>query len=160
MSGTARVHERARTALELICHLRGASDGHLYLTSPQGLAIAASQGNKVPPHDLATLNALVAGALQRAAALDEMATDELAPESAPHLTIEADGVSYKLLLLSCTVGASERVAGLAAIAARDAPFDLLQQGQLLHALATHLLQLGDSTGDPVFTVTYRRSHPT
>jgi ABC-type transporter Mla MlaB component len=146
MARTRRSEERAQAALQLLCASRTASAGHLYLASPGGLVLSASQGNPAPKPALDALQAFLAQTRDHAEEIDDMVTGELLEEATPSAIVEAEGVSYVLLPLICLVDDESTVAGVAAIALSDAPVDALRQGQLLNALATHLLETGEYTG--------------
>jgi len=53
-------------------------------------------------------------------------------------------VEYDLLLLSCVVDGTGKIAGVAAIACGEQRVRHAKQGQLLSALANHLLRTGES----------------
>jgi hypothetical protein len=146
MARTRRAEERAQAALQLLCASRNTRAGHLYLASPAGLVLSASQGDPAPKPALEALREFLAQTRDHADEIDEMVTGELLEEATPSAIVQADGVSYALLPLVCLVEDESTVAGVAAIALSDAPVDVLRQGQLLNALATHLLETGEYTG--------------
>jgi hypothetical protein len=96
--------------------------------------------------DLGPLFAFWARPEERAAHMDDRATGVLTEEVAPSATLIAGGSSYELLVLSCMVDGESKIAGIAAIAAGDGDYDAMKQAQLLQALASHLLERGDTVG--------------
>ena len=146
MSKATRAEDRAHAALQLICSSRNVSAGQLYLTSATGLTLAAAIGGKPSLLNLEPLYAFLARSEERAADMDDMSTGELTEEVAPSATLAVGGVTYELLVLSCMVDAESKVAGIAAIEQGDGEYDALKQAQLLQALASHLLERGDTMG--------------
>jgi ABC-type transporter Mla MlaB component len=142
LTRSQRADERAQAALQLLCASRNASCGHLYLISPDGLLLSASQGSPAPLPAVSAVLEFLTLTQDRAADMDEMVTGELPTESAPSAWVHAEGIRYELLLLSRVTEYEQKIAGVAALALGDTPVDVLRQGQLLNVLATHLLEVG------------------
>jgi serine/threonine protein kinase len=149
MAGTQTAEKRTQLALQTICAALGASIGHLYLITPAGLVLRASRGAAEPDRELAQhVNDYLSEKRQRSEDMDDMVTGELPQDDAPSALIQAAGVSYELLPLSCIVDSSNMLVGIAAIEVSAARIRNEKQAQLLNALATNLLQAGDSPGLP------------
>ena len=133
---------RARAALALICAAHAAERGHLYVHSARGLARVASLGADAQIPEPELVRQFMTRATEHAAELDDMATDELTAE-APIETIELGATRYEPLLLSCVIGEETRVAGVALVETGAATVNRLHSGQLLHAVARHLLENED-----------------
>jgi hypothetical protein len=149
MARSQRSDERAQAALQLLCASRNASSGHLYLLSPGGLVLSASQGNLAAPPALAEVREFLTRAQERVQDMDDMATGDLLADPAPGASLRVDGVEYELLLLSCVIDGVGRDAGVAAVAVSETPGDALRQAELLNALATHLLEASDGVGTSI-----------
>jgi hypothetical protein len=146
MSKATRAEDRAHAALQLVCSSRSASAGQLYLTTSTGLTLAAAIGGKPTILDLGPLYAYLARIEEREADMDDMSTGELTEEVAPSATLSLGAVTYELLVLSCMVDGQPKVVGIAAIEAGHGEYDAMKQAQLLQALASHLLERGDTVG--------------
>lgn len=145
MTGTQLVQERADTALGLVCTAAGASTGHLYLVSNEGVALRASHGGQSQPPTVGEVQAFIAQEQERAEALTERATGELEQQVLVTLVATSD-TTFQLSLLSCVLDTSTKLAGVVAIS-RDAGSALDPRfAQLLSALAAHLLRAGDTPG--------------
>jgi hypothetical protein len=137
LSGLEGTEERARRALELVCETCAARGGHFYLTSDDGLVLAASQGSP-PPADL---QRLAREHLAREVAKSEVLTivesgigssvtlDSAAPT-------RAEAASYELLLVAGLSSEGGHVAGVMALAFGDDHVREGQQAQLLAAIAS------------------------
>ncbi|HKU38517.1 MAG TPA: protein kinase [Polyangiales bacterium] len=147
LSGNRSSDERTQIALQMICAAHGARSGHLFLLTPAGPVLRASQGAAAPTAELAhTVSGYVADKQQQAEELDDMATGLLSEDSVLSAVVRVAGGSYELLPLSCVVDASSTLAGIAAIEVGEARARNDKQAQLLTALAASLLQSGDSHG--------------
>jgi hypothetical protein len=153
MARSSQSEERAQAALQLICASRRASSGHLYLTSPMGLMLSASQGEFAAPPVIADVREFLTCTREREEKIDEMATGDLPEAGALDNSIQVGKTRYALLVLSCIVDDERKIAGVAAIAAGDTLIDGLRQAQLLDVLASHLLEVGDSTAFGASSVT-------
>jgi hypothetical protein len=142
LTRSQRADERAQAALQLLCASRNANCGHLFLISPDGLLLSASQGSPAPLPAVSAVLEFLTLTQDRAADMDEMVTGELPTESAPSAWVQAEGIRYELLVLSRVTEYEQKIAGVAALALSDTPVDVLRQGQLLNVLATHLLEVG------------------
>jgi serine/threonine protein kinase/ABC-type transporter Mla MlaB component len=140
LSGIARHDDRARKALQLLCEFRKTDTGHLYLPSPVGLVLCASQGEHAQPADPSALSRFLDQAQAHSHAMDHMATEEPVDDTLANTMLAGTGCSYELLLLSSVVADTWQVAAVAAVAHNGASFEPLRQRQLLSALAEHLLE--------------------
>jgi hypothetical protein len=139
--------ERARFALQIICAAHAAREGYLFLLTPAGPVLRASQGGSAPPADVTErVSAYVAEQLQFAEQLDDAATSIAAAEATLSATLQVRGCRHELLPLSCVVEATSVLAGVAVIEIPPGHRHSEQQAQLMHALAAGLLQAGDSQG--------------
>ena len=147
MTGTQRVEERAQRALQLICDARAARTAHLYLLRKDGTPWrAASFGAGKSGEALRLLvGEYIARELERhdAGTAVVTGTQVTEPESAP--TASVAEVDYELHLLTCVVEGEGRVAGAIALDPGDQPVLNPIQGQLLAALAGHLLEMAEAT---------------
>jgi hypothetical protein len=147
LAGQRSAQERAQIALQMICAAHEASAGHLYVIAAHGWLLGASHGADTPTLQLAELVRQYAVQEQhREGAMDEMVTGELEGEVPLAPTIVVGGVSYELLPLNSVVDSVSTLAGVAVLPAKDARVRTEKQLRLLEALATHLLQSGDSSG--------------
>jgi hypothetical protein len=147
MAGRRHTNERAHAALQLICSAHNAPSGHLYLASPAGVTRCASHGDGPPPIDLGELSAFIARAHDRASAMDDMTTGDLAEEEGDaRSTVLVGDTQYELLPLTCVLGERNEIAGLVAVACGSEPLETSRSVQLLQILAQYFLQVGDSTG--------------
>jgi hypothetical protein len=139
--------ERTQLALKMICAAHAASVGHLYLITPAGLVLRASHGADTPAPELADrVTEYVSEKLHAADEMDEMVTGDLPDDDALTSLIQASGGSYELLPLGCAIEATSTLAGVAVVRVETAHARNHKQAQLLNALATSLLQTGDSQG--------------
>jgi hypothetical protein len=132
----------AAQALTLVCEARGATAGHLYLTSESGLRLAASYG-PVQPED--TLLAFVAEYFARELQDQESATSVIAAgvglEAATATAwTDAYGLSYEPVPITSLVAGERVYAGVAVLCAnartrRDPDLKFVTEvgGYLLHA---------------------------
>jgi hypothetical protein len=147
LAGQRSAQERAQIALQMICAAHDASAGHLYVIAASGLVLGASHGADTPTLQLAELVRQYAVQEQhREGAMDEMVTGELESELTLAPTVQVGAVRYELLPLNSVVDGVSTLAGVAALPAKDARVRSEKQLRLLDALATHLLQSGDSSG--------------
>jgi hypothetical protein len=139
--------ERTQLALKMICAAHAATVGHLYLITPAGLVLRASQGVDSPAPELAErVSSYVSEKLHDADEMDEMVTGDLPDDDALTSLVRASGGSYELLPLGCAIDATSTLAGVAVVRVDEAHTRNQKQAQLLNALATSLLQTGDSQG--------------
>jgi hypothetical protein len=139
--------ERTQLALKMICAAHAASVGHLYLITPAGLVLRASQGVESPAPELAErVSNYVSEKLHDADEMDDMVTGDLPDDDALTSLVQASGGSYELLPLGCAIDATSTLAGVAVVRVDEAHARNQKQAQLLNALATSLLQTGDSQG--------------
>jgi Protein kinase domain/AAA ATPase domain len=132
--------ERGSIALQLLCASRRVSAGHLFMNTPNGLVLIASQGSTAAP-PVAVVGELLARAQAHAAAIHDMETlaDDVAQ---PSEALQDDGLPYDLLPLSCAIEDEIRIIGVAAIEpASETGADPLQFTRLLHVVALQLVQL-------------------
>ncbi|HKP61056.1 MAG TPA: protein kinase [Polyangiales bacterium] len=147
MAGSRSSDERTQLALQMICASHAARAGHLYLISPAGLLLRASHGQKEPAPELAAhVSDYVTEKQQRAIDMDDMVTGDLPQDDALTSLIQASGTSYELLPLGCVTDATSTLAGIAVVEVNNARIRNERQAQLLNAIATSLLQSGDSQG--------------
>jgi hypothetical protein len=147
MSGTQHVEERAQRALQLICDARAARAAHLYLLSKDGtLRRAASFGaTRSGKPLLALVGEYVERELEQREAgtvLDTGTPVKSEPESAA--TASVAGVDYEVHLLTSVVNGEGQVVGAIALDPGEQPVLSPVQGQLLAALAGHLLEFAEA----------------
>jgi hypothetical protein len=148
MIGAQSVDERSKRALRLLCDIRAAASGHLYLLSPEGATLTATYGPNPAPEALIELvNDHAKQEQGRSEIMTEIATGTLLEEE---LAVGSDtliaGTRYDLVLLVCTVGGIRTVVGVAAFATDQPRARPMKEGPLLTMVATHLLQAGDTVG--------------
>jgi hypothetical protein len=147
MAGSRSADERTQLALQMICASHGSKAGHLYLMTPAGLLLRASHGEDTPAPELAErVTSYVAEKQQRAGEMDDMVTGDLPDEDVLTSLIRSGGASHELLPLGCVIDAASTLAGIAVIEVSQARIRNERQSQLLNAIATNLLQSGDSQG--------------
>ena len=146
---------RAQRALQTLCSARGARGGYLYTRTPQGIALAASEGVGEPPDGLAEY-------LER-----YMLMEEGQCESATSIATEADlkstidltrwhdssGTIYRPLVLIATVDGVARQVAVASFVSEGEQAHVPQQAQLYAAIAAYLV--GDADGAPTRAVSLR-----
>jgi serine/threonine protein kinase len=147
MAGHRSSEERTLMALQMICAAYGAQAGHLFLLTPAGPVLRASQGGAGPSTELAEhVSSFIVKKQGQYSELDDMVTGELTSEAEQSATERLAGSSYELLLLGCVIGTTSTLAGVAAVEVGDTRARNERQSQLLSALARSLLQAGDSQG--------------
>jgi tetratricopeptide (TPR) repeat protein len=147
MAGSRTADERAQLALQMICAAHGARVGHLYLITLAGLVLRTSHGADAPALELAQfVTHYVSDKQQRSEELDEMITGDLRHVDALTSLIQAAGTSYELLPLGCVVDSVSTIVGVAVVEVTQTRVRNEKQVQLLNALATSLLDTGDSPG--------------
>jgi hypothetical protein len=150
MTGTQRVEERAQRAVRLICDARAAQAAHLYLIHKDGTPWrAASFGSARAGKELL---AQVRQFIEREQDAREVGTvvvsgAQVTNEPSGDTTASAsfDGIDYELHLMTCVVAGEGRIAGAIALATGGQSVFNPTQGQLLSALAMHLLEIADVT---------------
>ncbi|HTU60585.1 MAG TPA: hypothetical protein VMF89_19170, partial [Polyangiales bacterium] len=139
MTVASKSHERAQTALELVCGSRNATAGHLYLRAGTNLVLSASRGDAADLTLASAAQSFLEAQSAHSVGISEMITGEL-DEDTESTTVENQGVIYELLLLSCVTEAASTPVAVAAVSVSDAPVDRVKEAQLLQALASHLLR--------------------
>jgi hypothetical protein len=139
LTGVLGTQERAQRALELVCEACAARGGHFYLTSREGLVLAASRGS--PPS--ADLERLAREHLARELANSEVltrvtATSSSSATSDTNASTRAEAEGYELLLVAGVGNQETQVAGVIALAFGKARIREAQRAQLLTAIATEL----------------------
>jgi hypothetical protein len=147
MAGQRSAEERTLMALQMICAAYGAQSGHLFLLTPAGPVLRASQGSAAPSAELAEhVSGFILKKQGQYSDLDDMVTGELTSDDEQAPTERLAGSSYELLLLGCVMGTTSTLAGVAAVEVGDNRPRNERQSQLLTALARSLMQAGDSHG--------------
>ncbi|HET8936542.1 MAG TPA: serine/threonine-protein kinase [Polyangiales bacterium] len=139
MTSASKSNQRANAALELVCGSRNASAGHLYLCAGSALVLSASRGEPPDAELVAAAQHFLDAKTKHAEAISDMITGEPG-EDLEAVTVESQGVSYELLLLSCVTEGANTPVAVAAVSVTDAATDRAKEAQLLQALATHLLR--------------------
>jgi len=128
--------------LQLLCSARGARGGYLYMRTPQGIALAASEGTGEPPDGLAEY-------LER-----YMLIEEGQCESATAIATEADlkstmdltrwhdgsGLLHRPLVLIAAVDGAPRQVAIASFVFDGEQPSMPQQAQLYAAIAAYLIE--------------------
>jgi hypothetical protein len=131
----------------MICAAHASTVGHLYLITPAGLVLRASQGAETPAVELADrVTSYIDERQHQSDELDDMITGDLPDDEVLTSLVQAAGSSYELLPLGCAIDATSVLAGVAVVRVDEAHIRNQKQAQLLNALATSLLQTGDSHG--------------
>jgi hypothetical protein len=147
MNGQRSAEERTQVALQMICATYAASAGHLYLFSAAGLMLSASLGSDIVAPQLAErVSDFVGVERERAGLVDEMSTGEMNDDAPQTTTVQIAGNDYELLPLRCVIDAAGMLAGVAVVATNTNLQRTHRQIDLLHALASTLIQTGDSSG--------------
>jgi hypothetical protein len=143
MQGAQTPEDRAGRALRLLCEARGAGAGHLFLRTNGVFTLRASHPGAAPPEGLRPVaQEFLLEQQSKTDLISDIATGDLEEEQSSERVAELDGTRYTLLLLSCAVGGTGRLAGVAAITEGTEsahPSQLI----LLSSLATHLVKSGD-----------------
>ena len=138
MAGHRSGPERAEVAIQMICSAHAARTGHLFLLTPAGPVLSASQGAATPPRALAAFVSDYASLRQQQAEeLDDMETGALTGDSSLESALQIDDRRYELLPLSCAVDSSSVLVGLAVIERAEAQA-ASEHTDLLSALAASL----------------------
>jgi tetratricopeptide (TPR) repeat protein len=147
ISDQRSARERTKIALQAICTALAASEGYLFLITPAGPVLRASQGGGTPARLIGErVAAYVSERQSDASDLDEMATGMLEDDVARVPTVQTGARRYELLPLGCVKGATSVLVGVAVIElAVDRERDP-RRALLLHAVAQTLLTSGDSPG--------------
>jgi hypothetical protein len=134
-------------ALRLLCEARGASAGHLYLTSDQGLKLVASFGTE-PPED--SLLGFVTDYFERELREQDSATGLLTEGSSLTPTTSAwtdcQGIAYDPLPISSIVEGVCLYAGIAVLSVRGRRSKPANDVQLLSDVGGYLLRAGIARG--------------
>jgi len=145
MKGADGARQRAERALGLLCHARAASAGHLYLFGDKGVRLVASYGPDPPAGLSPFIDDYLQGELGEADVATEFVDDVAAePSEAAHAFTDERGATFYPLLLTGSVDGATCYAGVAALALSDAPKAM--DVELVQALGTHLMQMGDARG--------------
>jgi hypothetical protein len=148
--------DRTQLALKMICAAHAATVGHLYLITPAGLVLRASHGAESPARELADrVSSYVSDKLHAADEMDDMVTGDLPDDDTLTSLVQVAGGSYELLPLGCAIDATSMLAGVAVVRVDQTYTRNQKQAQLLNALATSLLQTGDSEGMRLTSATER-----
>jgi hypothetical protein len=151
MRSATSAEERAERALRLVCQATGARAGELHLIAETGLHVRAVLGN---PAQTDAYRDLARQCLEQAQAADGSATQfasdsvQTSSSTASHLTSLTNPVLQRAILLT---GESEDVAYHAAVVVLDDSSRAVttrEQHELLRAVATYLLSVGDTAGVP------------
>jgi hypothetical protein len=144
MQGAQTPEDRAGRALRLLCEAHAAGIGHLFLRSSGAFILRASHPGAAPPEGLRLLaHEFMLQQQSKTDMISDIATGDLEEEQSSARLANVDGISYKLLLLSCAVGGAGRMAGVAAVAEGTESASHPSQAILLSSLATHFVQAGD-----------------
>jgi Protein kinase domain/AAA ATPase domain len=143
MQGAQTPEDRAGRALRLLCEAHGAGAGHLFLRTNGAFTLRASHPGAAAPEALRRVaQEYMLEQQSKTDVISDIATGELEEEESSLRIAEVEGVRYELLLLSCAVAGTGRMAGVAAITEGTEsahPSQLI----LLSSLATHLVKSGD-----------------
>ncbi len=141
--------ERAARSLKLLCEDRGATTGYLYLVGGAGLTLAASQGSVAPPGGLLAyleeyFEDELAGSGDKTAAvsIQDVSSGLLAR---PHFR-DGAGVEHRLVLMTSVAGGGARHVGVAVFVESERKTRLAGGAELVAALTTHLIEVGDARG--------------
>lgn len=141
--------ERAARSLKLLCEDRGATIGYLYLVGGAGLTLAASQGSVAPPGGLLAyleeyFEDELAGSGDKTAAvsIQDVSSGLLAR---PHFR-DGAGVEHRLVLMTSVAGGGARHVGVAVFVESERKTRLAGGAELVAALTTHLIEVGDARG--------------
>jgi hypothetical protein len=139
MVGADRAEDRAKAALHLICDMRRAGAGHLYLAAGKSWVLGASRG-EAPPENLDVIvSAYVTQEQNCSETMTAMATGNVLDDVPDASSTRIGDTDYQLLLLSCVVDGIGQVTGVAAVAKGPTSTRNVKQGQLLSALARQLV---------------------
>jgi hypothetical protein len=139
MVGAVRAEDRAKAALHLICDMRRAGAGHLYLAAGKSWVLGASRG-EAPPENLDVIvSAYVTQEQNCSETMTAMATGNVLDDVPDASSTRIGDTDYQLLLLSCVVDGIGQVTGVAAVAKGPTSTRNVKQGQLLSALARQLV---------------------
>jgi hypothetical protein len=139
MVGAVRSEDRAKAALQLICDMRSAGAGHLYLAAAGSWVLGASRGEAPPDNLDVIVSEYVTQEQNRSETMTAMATGNVLDDVPDASTMRVGDTDYQLLLLSCVVEGVGQVAGVAAVAKGATSARNVKQGQLLSALARQLV---------------------
>ena len=141
--------ERARAALDMICAAHASAAGHLFLITSSGPVHVASRVESSPSTSLlAKVRSYVEWKCQRAKDMHDMLTGALDEDEAGTLvlSVQSAAANYELLPLGCMESGRNLLVGIAVIEGSDTRTRNERQQQLLNAIATSLLQHGDTQG--------------
>jgi hypothetical protein len=145
MKGADGARQRAERALGLLCHARAASAGHLYLFGDRGVRLVASYGPDPPMGLSAFIDDYVERELSESDGATEFVDDAAEEASdAPSTFTDERGSTYYPLFLTGSADGATCYAGVAALALSEAPKAM--DVELVVALGTHLMQMGDARG--------------
>jgi hypothetical protein len=146
MTGAETRVMRAQRALRLLCEDYQPAAAFLYLFGDGGLKLAGSLGDRPPPERL-----LEFVSSRFSEAQGEMLTMTLCvpadqvPVTSEAVFIDAAGMVYDPVILTCSLGEGLRHAGVAVLAYRERPRRATSTA-LSAAVAAHLIRSGDTIG--------------
>jgi hypothetical protein len=135
--------ERAERALGLLCDGDPPTRGHLLLSGPDGLVIAASN---TPYSSASEIVSFASGCLERERSADSIETGALSSLSLGTLSgnwRDTEGTDYEVVLLATTLSENFCVAGIALLARSSEP-RAGTLGSLSGAIARALITAGDA----------------
>ncbi|HVW25003.1 MAG TPA: protein kinase [Polyangiaceae bacterium] len=145
LSTCASAGERADRALALLCSGDPPTRGHLLLSTPNGLVLAASN---TACDSVTELTSFAAQCIERERADDDMETVALHAEPFGTMTGEwrdLDGTSYEAVLLGVVISTTFCIAGIALLV--RGPNAAARTGSALaEAIARALIEAGDAVG--------------
>jgi hypothetical protein len=146
MSGATDRDARARRALQLLCEVRGARNGFLYLTGNRQLRLAAATSGHLPDDILQRLVSDFWSQLQSDADPDTAMLLSEGEKQGQDSQIWKDrrGAVYQPLVLSGRLDGEGVVAGLAILDAQAPANDTDMSKPLATEIASFLLHAGDS----------------
>ncbi|HVW24436.1 MAG TPA: serine/threonine-protein kinase [Polyangiaceae bacterium] len=145
LSACASAAERAGRALALLCDGDPPTRGHLLLSTPSGLTLAASN---IACDSVTELKAFASQCIEREQAADDMETGALHSASLGTMTgawQDLDGTAYETVLLGVVISGTFCIAGIALLV--RAPNVVGRTGSpVAESIARALIEAGDAVG--------------
>jgi hypothetical protein len=146
MVGVTSHRERGQRVLGMLCEARGVSEGHLYVSAAEGIALCASLGSDAPPDGLsAFLEACIRLEQEQAESATAILTAAQLDAEVP-VTSWTDPVGrvHLPLVLTCLVDGQLRQVGIASFVSEGNLQRSAIDPQLSSTLAACLIDGGDA----------------
>ena len=148
LRAAATAEERAERALRLVCEATGARAGQLHVITSTGLRVGAVLGGPAQTDAYSDLARQCLEQAQRADGDATQFTSDSIPATANAGTSLLDPLLQRAILLTGDGDDAARHAAVVVVDGAARAITTREQHQLLRAIASHLLSVGDTAGVP------------